>query len=54
MLHLVERFDRAKKTVAEIEKLTGETESPDSGEYEHMKERLQAVRKLSLELLKEF
>lgn len=53
-LHLVERFDRAKKTVAEIERLTGEAENPDSGGYDRMRERLQTVRKLSLELLEEF
>ena len=53
-LHLVERFDRAKKTVAEIEQLTGEAESPGGGGYDRMKEQLQAVRRLALELLKEF
>ncbi|MCI9143374.1 MAG: YlxM family DNA-binding protein [Lachnospiraceae bacterium] len=53
-LHLVERFARAKKTVAEIERLTGEVENPDSGGYDQMRERLQTVRKLSLELLEEF
>ena len=44
-LHLVERFTRAKRTVAEIERLTL------SGE--RLEERLQAIRKLSHELLEE-
>lgn len=53
-LHLVERFDRAKRTVAEIERLTAETENQGIDGCGSMKKRLQTVRKLSLELLKEF
>ena len=47
-LHLVERFARAKETIGQIEKLTAEED-----EKLGMKERLQAIRRLSLELLKE-
>ena len=63
-LHLVERFTRAKKTVAEIERLTLSAERPkESGgeagikagnvEAQEMQERLRAIRKLSHELLEE-
>ena len=63
-LHLVERFARAKKTVAEIERLTLCAERPeetgaeagekaDGMELRKMQESLQAVRRLSHELLKE-
>ena len=47
-LHLVERFAKAKETVAEIEKLTAsETDFID------LQERLQRIRILSRELLEE-
>ena len=47
-LHLVERFAKAKETVAEIEKLTSaETDIID------LQERLQRIRILSQELLEE-
>lgn len=47
-LHLVERFAKAKETVAEIEKLTAkETDIID------LQERLQRIRVLSRELLEE-
>ena len=46
-LHLVERFARAKKTVAEA------GEKADGMELRKMQESLQAVRRLSHELLKE-
>lgn len=59
-LHLVERFARAKKTVAEIEKLTLPVEAPEepgekpgAGELRRMQNRLQVIRKLSRELLEE-
>ena len=63
-LHLVERFARAKKTVAEIERLTLCAERPEETgaeageeaggmELRKMQESLQAVRRLSHELLKE-
>lgn len=51
-LHLVERFARAKRVVAEIERLTAEEEKCDSGCDRN--ERLQEIRKLSLELLEAF
>lgn len=47
-LHLVERFARAKGTIGEIERLTA-AESNEMG----VEERLQAIRRLSLELLEE-
>lgn len=47
-LHLVERFAKAKETVAEIEKLTApETDLID------LQERLQRIKVLSRELLEE-
>lgn len=47
-LHLVERFARAKETVRKIEKLT------DQGEgVMDMPKRLQAIRRLSHELLED-
>ena len=59
-LHLVERFARAKKTVAEIERLTGSAEyreetggKADTVEMREMRNRLQAIRKLSRELLED-
>ena len=51
-LHLVERFARAKRVVAEIERLTAEEEKCESGC--DRKERLREIRKLSLELLEAF
>ena len=47
-LHLVERFSRAKETVAEIEKLTAL-----DADYEDLRERLSRIRELSCELLDE-
>ena len=47
-LHLVERFSRAKETVAEIEKLTAS--DADAGD---LGERLQRIKVLSHELLDE-
>lgn len=47
-LHLVERFARAKETVAEIEKLT----ALDAG-HEDLDERLSRIRELSRGLLDE-
>ena len=47
-LHLVERFAKAKGTVAEIEKLTSSETDPID-----LQERLQRIRVLSLELLEE-
>lgn len=59
-LHLVERFARAKKTVAEIERLTGSAEcreetggKADTVEMREMRNRLRAIRKLSRELLED-
>lgn len=60
-LHLVERFARAKKTVEEIERLTyGEkplqpsrTEPADAREAGDAWRRMQAIRRLSQELLEE-
>ncbi len=58
-LHLVERFTRAKRTVAEIERLTlagerlGLAHTCVLEEMERLEERLQAIRKLSHELLEE-
>ena len=47
-LHLVERFARAKETVAKIEKLT----ASDAG-YSDLRERLRKIEVLSHELLDE-
>ncbi len=69
-LHLVEKFSRAKKTVEEIGRLTGEA-AEDSGTLSHragepgsggaesadavnLQERLRAVRRLSQELLEQW
>lgn len=66
-LHLVERFTRAKKTVAEIERLTLSAEYPEEVDKEtdeepgtvdrqnlqKMRSSLQSIRKLSHELLEE-
>ena len=69
-LHLVEKFSRAKKTVEEIGRLTGEA-AEDSGTFSHragepesggaesadavnLQERLRAVRRLSQELLEQW
>lgn len=46
-LHLVERFTRAKETVSEIERLTGEADSAD------IQERMQQISRLAQELLEE-
>lgn len=54
-LHLVERFTRAKKTVAEIERLTFPAEcvndSDETADAKDMRDRLQTIRGLSRELL---
>ena len=47
-LHLVERFAKAKKTIAEIEQTALMTDDP-----KEMQERLQSIKKLSHELLEE-
>lgn len=47
-LHLVEKFDRAKETVREIEKLT----NPAEGAVD-MPDRMQAIRGLARKLLEE-
>jgi len=51
-LHLVERFAKAKATVGEIEKLTRVDEQA-AQKPEQMRERLEAIKKLSEELLEE-
>ena len=51
-LHLVERFAKAKATVGEIEKLTL-VEKAEEQNPKQMGERLEAIRKLSEELLEE-
>ena len=53
-LHLVERFDRAKKKVKEIEKLTQRAEkSGAGGSFGDVEERMRRIRQLSQELMKE-
>ncbi len=47
-LHLVERFAKARKTIAEIERLT-----LAAGEAADLQEPLQEIRKLSRKLLEE-